>query len=1441
MLKCDAPLKTDIFDAQPRGNAMMHTPILPSCLSVTPQAGFAYRSLPLTLLLLAIVPCSIIVAGPQEDDSDVVPGLLASIQVDSAGGLLVDRVDHCISYEPALKFHQIRWTGLLQVRGSQRVQFHAIGAGQISIAIDGNEILTGNIPPARRGKQGRLSSQATEIQSGFPEFVVTFTPETDSPFALYWSSDSFSLEPLPSHLLWHESEDEPETDIAQGAALSRGLRCAACHEYGDNRPPLRAPDLTQLASNLRPSWLVGHLTRAARKPEERMPAFDLHRNDAAAISASLFAASRTSPSPPEPAAAIRELNKKLNKKEERLPTQASAQRGKEALASIGCLACHQVGTIAQPKSIAEKMFGGGDLSKTAAKRTREFLMRWLRDPSTVNPSHRMPTVELSPNELWDIAEYLEALGQDESRGDTKAYGDADRGPGLISTNRCAACHTLPAKIAAELPATKKTRITGKSNFQGGCLTEPNGRDNVPGFSLAKSERASLQQYIATLEKSSGRSQAGHLLAENNCSACHSRNGERGISKHIASIVKAVPELAAEAAGLSPPSLNSIGDKLHANAIRDAIRQSDASIRPWLKVRMPKFELNATELAAIVNELIVSDRLPEIEPVGGEQLLQMSATAPVGRNDDITSIVYEHAASRLVTADGFGCQSCHAIGNAAAPSVDLKARGPNLSLLGKRIRPDWFYRWVRNPARIVPRMEMPAIQNAARGLLDDSLDKQLAALWRSLNDPGFEAPEPNPTTIVRMQNLGDTSQPIHVLTDVFEYEDTIYLRPIVVGLHNRQNVMIDLEKAELAMWWSGDTAYQRTRGKTWYWEPANRPHSGDQPLERYSIQTADGQLWRPAVKRQVAARLKQLEVDSQQVTWRATVHFTPTIERNGPAQSDPQWLDISVSQTILANDQNGFDVSTTFEQLPKGAEVLLGKPNTALGLRATQAVTSGNKTVIDGSFTFKSRYAGRITDKFPTEAPPAYSRPAVTLGSVPGFSAQQLPLPISEMPISLSWSPSGEMYAGSLKGNILRVVDSDSDGLEDSYEIIAPNFPTPYGLYAGKDYVDVVTKYALVRLSDRNEGRFGTQSVLVDDWGYTHDYHDWAVGLERGEDGSYYIALPCQQDDRSPAAAHRRGTAVKLTPTGDPSRGLPQAYVAEEISAGLRFPMGIALSRSGDLFTSDNQGNYNPFNEINHLRPGKRYGFINKLEQSPDFSPPLESPAINLPHPWTRSVNGICFLDTPATADSGSAFGPFEGHLLGCEMNERSLIRLSLQKVGDTYQGAAYPFSIKTAANSEQSAESPGFEGPIVCEVAPNGDVYIGNLQDSGWGGGQNTGSIVRMSKAGPVPLGIAEVRATSDGFNIAFTQPFPQSALQTDRYSLRSYRRISTPIYGGEDKDSRREKIAAVTRLDDRTVHLRLEDLRVGFVYEIQTSLTGPDGKAVFPAEAHYTLRSIPK
>src|SRR5206468_10588778 len=57
----------------------------------------------------------------------------------------------------------------------------------------------------------------------------------------------------------------------------------------------------------------------------------------------------------------------------------------------------------------------------------------------------------------------------------------------------------------------------------------------------------------------------------------------------------------------------------------------------------------------------------------------------------------------------------------------------------------------------------------------------------------------------------------VIHEVGQDGHQTYLFPLVIGLPNRHNILFDLETNRLAAWWLGDTARQRTKGKSWWWE------------------------------------------------------------------------------------------------------------------------------------------------------------------------------------------------------------------------------------------------------------------------------------------------------------------------------------------------------------------------------------------------------------------------------------------------------------------------------------------------------------------------------------------------------------------------------------------------------------------------------------------------
>ena len=96
--------------------------------------------------------------------------------------------------------------------------------------------------------------------------------------------------------------------------------------------------------------------------------------------------------------------------------------------------------------------------------------------------------------------------------------------------------------------------------------------------------------------------------------------------------------------------------------------------------------------------------------------------------------------------------------------------------------------------------------------------------------------------------------------------------------------------------------------------------------------------------------------------------------------------------------------------------------------------------------------------------------------------------------------------------------------------------------------------------------------------------------------------------------------------------------------------------------------------------------------------------------------------------------------------------------------------------------------PLVCQIVPNGDIYVGSVHDSDWGAGNNVGELVRLRFTGKLPAGIAEMRMIEDGFMLDFTQPIDRKrTLDASNYDLVSYHRISSSAYGAANSDYRRE------------------------------------------------------
>ncbi|HVW00637.1 MAG TPA: c-type cytochrome, partial [Planctomycetaceae bacterium] len=1012
---------------------------------------------------------------------------------------------------------------------------------------------------------------------------------------------------------------------------------------------MAAPALTGKFREWNPAWLADWLQHPDRLDKHaKMPSLGINSEEAQAIAAALVHQHPVAPPAQGPKRA------------------ENVAAGEVLFHSLGCLACHTRGDDGNAPA-----WGGGDLTDVGRKRSEKWLKTWLQKPEEIAPQRRMPTFELSTAEVTVLAAYL--AGAEPVAAPQPDAKLVERGNQLLDAFRCGQCHELPGT-----PQTPEIAVLREQpNWSRSCLAvEPDPQRHRPAFpQLTESDREALRNYLASIRQvpspESEFERGRQLLAQKNCIACHPRGASAGIVPTAGAISRKDPALAGQSEALIPPSLNAVGDRLPDDVLKSAISGAQARRLPWLKVRMPRYQHSEAEQAALVKYLIGHDRIPE----GLPDAFNGNRPKPATSAPRTETLLAGHT---LVGGAGFSCVACHRFGKFEPRNVALGTRGSDLMQIGKRMRREYFLRWTRSPLRIVRDMEMPSFDKPMAGVLGGDIDRQLQALWEAVNDPDFNVPA-DPSVIEQALRVSP-GNPARVVRDVFWLSDgdrdRYVARAFAVGFGNQQNVLFDLDSMLLREWWVGDFATQRTQGKSWYWQPGGvRLVESLGDLPSFVMKSPAGKAFlTPHFEQGTCGRLQSYAPSAHGINLRYTIAF----------QADDKPLEIQINETWTPLEGTtekpiGWKRSIAARGIPEGYGLHLHWPElknrvgTASVSTAAEAATLGlgdgksSRYVPiavsnDGARTIEIEY--RNTAQPPPgnlPARPAQVAKAETLDVLPGYDAQRLPLDRSIMPTAIAWRPDGTLVFTSLKGHVYLARDTDGDGMEDSLSVFEEGLAAPYGVLADGDDVLVSHKPELLRLRDTNgDGRVDVREVVATGWGYSDNYHDWTCGIVRDARGNLYVGLGSDytQPKRAKETTRWRGTVLQIAPSGQ----------ITPIGSAFRYPTGLAIREDDEIFVSDNQGVQNTFNEINHLRLGAHYG-VPSVGDASHTSPP-ELPAIQVPHPWTRSVNGLVFL--PQSGPNAPKFGPFAGHGIGCEYDNRFLMRFTLQRVGETFQGAAYP-------------------------------------------------------------------------------------------------------------------------------------------------------------------------
>jgi len=398
------------------------------------------------------------------------------------------------------------------------------------------------------------------------------------------------------------------------------------------------------------------------------------------------------------------------------------------------------------------------------------------------------------------------------------------------------------------------------------------------------------------------------------------------------------------------------------------------------------------------------------------------------------------------------------------------------------------------------------------------------------------------------------------------------------------------------------------------------------------------------------------------------------------------------------------------------------------------------------------------------------------------------------------------------------------GYGDKWELFATGLHEPLGLLTGKPgEVFVVQRSELTRITDTDgDGKADLFETLDQNCGVSGSQHAYIFGPVRDQEGNLWGAI---SGIGVSGPGKYFGWSFKVTPKGE---FIPW-------SKGLRSPNGLCMTPDGDLFITDNQGEWMGTSPLHHVSKDAFHGHPQGLKWDPNFKGDATKaeelaklrklPAIQFPY-GTMGQS----LAEPVVDTTGGKFGPFAGQMFVCDESKCLVVRVALEKVDGEWQGACLPFRVGFQGGNNRAA------------FAPDGSLYVGQT-DRGWGstGGKSFG-LQRLAWSGEVPFEIETMKLTADGFDVRFTRPVDKSAAATPaNWSLSHYHYLYRAAYGSPQQDITPVKVASATvSADGRTVRLKLPELRTGKLYELHhTNLRAADGSAPLHTSAYYTLNRV--
>ena len=245
------------------------------------------------------------------------------------------------------------------------------------------------------------------------------------------------------------------------------------------------------------------------------------------------------------------------------------------------------------------------------------------------------------------------------------------------------------------------------------------------------------------------------------------------------------------------------------------------------------------------------------------------------------------------------------------------------------------------------------------------------------------------------------------------------------------------------------------------------------------------------------------------------------------------------------------------------------------------------------------------------------------------------------------------------------------GRRPVYKRFARGLHEPLGLNYRNGSFYLSQRGELTRLKDTNGDDRADIYKTVYSWPLSGNYHDYSYGPKFLDNGNMLVTLNLSWIGHGASLSKWRGWLLQITPEGEMT----------PIATGLRSPSGFEINAQGDVFYTENQGDWVGSGRMTHLEKGDFAGNpeglvwtddeksplklkMEDIEREPGISlyeyskkvPQMKAPAIWFPHTILGISTSDILYDT-----TGGNFGPFEGQLFVGDQGHSKIMRVFMEK------------------------------------------------------------------------------------------------------------------------------------------------------------------------------------